>query len=258
MVSAFTVNVAGTRSPLITMPVNVDVTPPLLVARTYPPAPAANGWYRDTCRPSPELPAPRAADRCQPVLYLSALDGDQNSGVASLTYSLNGAAAVPVTGPIPMPEGINVITYTARDAAGNSSTATVVVPVDTTPPSVVATNPTPAIWLQLLDILGNILGLSPPTAQLHWTVTDALSQHEQVTVLIYNALGAVVRRLDVGSVATTPGVAYNGSTTWDGKDQTLTGFVPVGLYYYRVVATDDAGNVAQSGESQPIQIKVSL
>jgi hypothetical protein len=38
----------------------------------------------------------------------------------------------------------------------------------------------------------------------------------------------------------------------------LTGILPVGLYYYRVVVTDDAGNTSQSWESRPIQIKASL
>ena len=50
----------------------------------------------------------------------------------------------------------------------------------------------------------------------------------------------------------------SGYTMWDGKDLSLTGILPVGLYYYRVVVYDDAGNYAQSGESRPIQIKASL
>lgn len=42
----------------------------------------------------------------------------------------------------------------------------------------------------------------------------------------------------------------------DEKDQSLTGIVPLSLYYYRVVVTDAAGNISQSGESRPITIKV--
>jgi hypothetical protein len=57
-------------------------------------------------------------------------------------------------------------------------------------------------------------------------------------------------------IAVTPGVYRGGYTLWDGKDLSLTGIVPVGIYFFRVVVTDDAGNVAQSGESKPIQIKV--
>jgi len=53
-------------------------------------------------------------------------------------------------------------------------------------------------------------------------------------------------------------VTLGGSTAWDGQDQTLTGILPVGLYYYRVVAEDDAGNFTQSGQSIPIQIAANL
>jgi hypothetical protein len=156
-----------------------------------------------------------------------------------------------------VPEGVNTVQYRAIDNAGNvQPTQTLTIPVDVTPPVVVATSPSPAIWLQVLSPLGNILGLSPSKAKLQWTVSDNLSQHVHITVLVYNFGGAVVRQLDGGTYATTPGTTLSGSTLWDGKDQTITKFVPVGLYYYRVVATDDAGNVSQSGESRPIQIKV--
>jgi hypothetical protein len=104
--------------------------------------------------------------------------------------------------------------------------------------------------------LGNILGLSPANAQLGWSVSDNLSSHVHITVLVFNATGAVVRQLDGGTYAVTPGQTLTGNTPWDGRDYTITGLVPIGLYYYRVVATDDAGNVAQSGESKPIQIKI--
>jgi hypothetical protein len=123
---------------------------------------------------------------------------------------------------------------------------------------VVATTPTPAIWLQLLNILGNILGFSPPQATLNWTVKDNLSPHVHVWLIIYNVTGQAVRYLDAGQFTTTPGVTLNRSTLWDGHDQTITGLVPIGLYYYRAVAVDDAGNFAQSGQSVPIQIKASL
>jgi hypothetical protein len=57
-------------------------------------------------------------------------------------------------------------------------------------------------------------------------------------------------------ITITPGVNVDGYTYWDGRDLSLTGILPIGLYYYRVVVMDDAGNIAQSGESKPIQIKV--
>ena len=41
-----------------------------------------------------------------------------------------------------------------------------------------------------------------------------------------------------------------GSVTWDGKSHTLLSLVPLGVYYYRVVVTDQAGNVSHGGESK--------
>jgi hypothetical protein len=53
-------------------------------------------------------------------------------------------------------------------------------------------------------------------------------------------------------------VTKTGHVLWDGTDDSLLGVLPAGLYYYRVVATDDAGNVAMSGESLGLQLKVKL
>ena len=65
-----------------------------------------------------------------------------------------------------------------------------------------------------------------------------------------------MRELDHGPITLVPGQLYQGFTYWDGKDKTLLGLVPVGLYYYRVVVVDEAGNISQSGESKPLQVKV--
>jgi hypothetical protein len=222
-----------------------------------PGAPAQNGWWRSAPYPGDQANSP-------PQVVLRAVDGDQNSGIAHLQYQvINATTPAPpwteYTGPFNVPEGVNTLNYRAIDNAGLvEPTQTMPLPVDVTPPVVAATSPTPALWLQLLDILGNILGLSPPQAQLNWTVSDNLSAHVHITVLVFNVGGAVVRQLDGGPYNTTPGVTLHGSTAWDGRDFTITGLLPVGLYYYRVVATDDAGNTAQSGESRPIQIKASL
>jgi hypothetical protein len=75
-------------------------------------------------------------------------------------------------------------------------------------------------------------------------------------VIIYNEFGYAARRIDAGDITVTPGVIKSGSVLWDGTDQGLLGFVGVGVYHYRVVAIDEAGNMAQSGESKPIQIKL--
>src|SRR3546814_13739297 len=95
-------------------------------------------------------------------------------------------------------------------------------------------------------------------AELGWQITEDRSGEVEVDVILHDLTGNVVRRLDGGTVTVTPGVTKTGSTTWDGKDRTLLQLVPVGLYYYRVVATDEAGNLAHSGESKPGQLRAPL
>jgi hypothetical protein len=258
-VRAFSVDAAGNRSAMVDQPINVDLSPPVASAVLVPGASAQNGWWRSAPYPGDQPDSP-------PQVVLRAVDGAQNSGVAHLQYQINPTASPPPAGawveykgPFNVPQGVNTVVYRAIDAAGLiEPTQTLLLPVDVTPPVVAATSPKPALWLQLLSILGNILGLSPANDQLQWTVSDNLSAHVHITVLVFNVAGAVVRQLDGGTYATTPGVTLSGSTPWDGRDYTITGLVPVGLYYYRVVATDDAGNIAQSGESSPLTIKVSL
>ena len=241
-VAAFSVDASGQHSPIQVASYQVDLSPPQAVIRTVPGASAQNGWWRTA-----------------PSVVLRAVDGDQNSGVTTVQYNLNGGGWQTYTAPFTVPEGVNTIQYRATDVAGfTSAVQTLTVPVDLTPPVVVATTPTPALWLQLLNILGNILGLSPPNATLNFTVSDNLSAHVHVGVIVYNVAGQAVRYLDAGQFNTTPGVTINGSVAWDGHDQTLTGLIPVGLYYYRAVAVDDAGNYSQSGQSIPIQLKASL
>jgi hypothetical protein len=259
-VRTFTVDVAGRRSPVTTSIYRIDRSAPLATVRTFPPAAASMGWFRHSCAPSLSMGALTGPDVCLPQLVLRAVDGDQSSGLAQIQYKLDTDPAFRAySGPVTIPEGVRSVSFFATDNAGNvAPTQTLTVPVDVTPPVVIATNPDPALWLQLLGILGNFLGFSPPQAKLQWVVSDNLSHNVQVTVLVYNVAGAVVRQLDAGKVAVTPGQPTSGFTYWDGKDQTLTGIIPIGLYYYRVVAIDEAGNVAQSGESKPIQIKASL
>ena len=75
-------------------------------------------------------------------------------------------------------------------------------------------------------------------------------------MIVYDELGTAVRRIDGGERAVTPGVTYYGGVAWDGTDQSLTGILGIGIYHYRVVAIDEAGNRTQTGESKPLQIKL--
>jgi hypothetical protein len=237
---AFAIDASGQRSATVVREVLVDLSAPVTSARLVPPDPARRGWWRT-----------------QPAVVLRSVDGDQNAGVAAIEYRLGASGAFsPYTGPFGLPSGVNVVQYRSRDAAGRPEvTRTLTVPVDVTPPTIKATTPSPAVFVPLLELLGAI-GVPNPPAKLQWTVADDRSPKVRVYVLVHNATGAVVRRLDAGEVTVTPGVVTSGHVAWDGKDSTLTGLVPVGAYYYRAVAVDEAGNVAHSGESKPIQVKL--
>jgi hypothetical protein len=249
-VTAFAVDNSGRHGAIQTATYQVDLSTPLAVARTVPGLPAQ----------LPSVIAPVGWYQTLPLVVLRSVDGDQNSGTVKITYGIDGTPTTTYSLPFTVPEGYHNVYYFATDAAGNHGPIqTLPLWIDTHPPVAIATAPNPAIWLQLLDVLGNILGLSPATAQLQWAVSDNLSPHIHVWVIVYNATGTAVRYLD-GGIVNNP--HFNqpifGSTAWDGRDQTLTGIVPVGLYYYRVVAQDDAHNWTQSGQSIPIQIRLSL
>lgn len=72
----------------------------------------------------------------------------------------------------------------------------------------------PSIWLRLVSILGNLLGLSPSQAKLRWEISDDLPPSVHVKVIVYNQIGNVVRVLDGGNHALTPGVTKSGHTLW--------------------------------------------
>ena len=75
-------------------------------------------------------------------------------------------------------------------------------------------------------------------------------------IVVFDTFGTAVRRLDAGTVVVPPGMTVNGQTMWNGQNDTLSALVPIGVYHYRVVVTDEAGNVAESGESRLITIKL--
>ena len=110
-------------------------------------------------------------------------------------------------------------------------------------PGASATQSDPVIWSHLLG---------PANARLNWQVSDDRSTRVRMTVLVVDILGNTIRRIDGGTRTVTPGVTLNGFTNWDGRD--ASGNRPIGVFHYRVVVTDDAGNRSQSGESRPIQI----
>jgi hypothetical protein len=235
-VRAFAVDVAGQRSPVVAAAFKVDLSHPVSTARVVPPDPASAEWWRRV-----------------PTVVLRATDGERNAGVTGIDYFLDGTGPFPYTGPFRVPSGVHQVTYRALDGSGPARTEpirTLTVPVDITPPVVTATESSPLIWL--------LPPLGPQNVQLRWTARDDLSDRVRATVIVYNALGQPVRRIVEPNPRTiTPGAPpQQFSTAWDGRDDSLLGLVPVGVYYYRVVLTDEAGHVSQSGESRPIEIRL--
>jgi hypothetical protein len=239
VVRAFSVDVSGQRSPVREATYQVDLSHPVTAARVIPPAPARAEWWRRL-----------------PRVVLRASDGEANAGLERIEYSIDGGAPVTYTGPFEIASGVHTVTYQSFDRAGPVRTEekrSVVLSVDVGPSVVKATEPDRAVWL-----LGGLL--QPKEVQLHWTVKDDLSDKLRAVVIVYNALGQPVRRIveTVDRTVTPGGAPQTFSTAWDGKDQSLLGLVPAGVYHYRVIVIDEAGNVSQSGESKPIQIKVGL
>jgi hypothetical protein len=260
-VRTFATDRAGRRSAIRTELYKVDLSNPVAVARVIPAQPASGKWWRAT-----------------PTVVLRAADGDRHgSGVSTIQYKISGstststysgpcsATACTYTGPFTLPEGLYRVTYWAIDNAGRKQADQVLhVAVDTTPPVAVATSPNPALWLR--SKLG--LPLTSPTVALRWTLQENLSGRADVDnspvdkvhvqVVVYDVMGFPVRTLDAGMITVAPGQTYQGSTNWDGNGANLTSLVPLGTYYYRVVATDAAGNQTMSGESQKLLIALKL
>ena len=237
-VRTFAVDVAGHRSPIETAVYMIDLSDPAPTHRLVPGAPARNGWYRS-----------------RPRVILRSVDGDRNSGPTGISYQVDGGGYQPYTEPFVLDAGEHTIDYRATDASGRETTKRLVtVGTDLSPPTVKATSPDPKIWIKS-KLLGTLLG--PKNAKLKWTVSDDLSGDIKVVVYVYNMFGAAIRRLDGGTHTVTPGTTLSSYTLWDGRDF-LSGIASVGLYHYRVVAYDEAGNPAMSGESKPLQVKLSL
>ena len=110
----------------ISQVVQIDTTPPTISSFVSAPK-SGNGW---TSAPT--------------TLTLSA--SDAGSGVASISYSVNGGPPTTVTGEstqiTPVPAGVTTYTVTATDLVGNTSSPTTVTTyVDTTTPTASVTFP---------------------------------------------------------------------------------------------------------------------
>jgi hypothetical protein len=111
-VTATTLDVAGNSSS-ITMTISVDTTPPvseLNISGTS----GSNGWYVSAVDASPS-------------------GSDTVSGLASTTLSVDGGA---VTGSATLTDRVHSVTATALDVAGNRSSKTLTISVDTLAPDI--------------------------------------------------------------------------------------------------------------------------
>ncbi|MGH9275070.1 MAG: hypothetical protein ACRDZU_10520, partial [Acidimicrobiales bacterium] len=245
LIRAFSVDNAGRRSEMDHNVVHIDRSNPVSIGRLRAPQASRIGLLRPWWRH-------------QPTLVLRAMDGDQNSGIRRTEYRLNGGSIETYSKPVLMPVGIKYVEHRAWDESGRvSDWKRMDVAVDVTPPVVKATYASPSpLWLHI-NLLG-IIKLGPAQSKLQYEISDELSGKVSVRVIVYGVTGVTVRHLDGGVQTVTPGVKKTGYVLWDGKDDSLIGFLPAGVYYYRVVATDDAGNVAMSGESLGLQIKLKL
>ena len=246
---AYSIDVAGRKSTTIELPLKVDKSHPVTSIRTVPAEPTANGWFRTN-----------------PLVVLRAVDGDQNAGTRLVRYRVDGGSWITYKEPFSIAEGIHRVDYQTLDLSGpvnDEAPRTLTLGVDLTPPVAKALNSTPLLWSRLLVSLG----LQPATSKLNFQITENVTKtgglvtenqtkKVQVFVIVYDELGHAVRRIDGGVRTVTAGVPYLGSVDWNGKDQTLLGLVGIGIYHFRVVAIDEAGNRTQSGESKPLQIKL--
>ncbi|MGH9137350.1 MAG: OmpL47-type beta-barrel domain-containing protein [Acidimicrobiales bacterium] len=222
VVRTFSVDVSGRRSAVAESVFRVDLSPPVVDLRLLPPDPAQNGWYR-----------------AEPRVVLRANDGQDGSGVVSLEYRVDGGPWQPYVEPFTLGEGVHTVEHRATDLVGSRS-GSAVVQVDTTSPEIVATRANRLVWSRLLG---------PSTIRLQYTLSDNLSGTDRVFIVIFDVAGNPVRLIEDTTIG-------DGFVVWDGRQSTLTGLVPLGVYYYRAVAVDVAGNWAQSGESKPITIRL--
>src|SRR5207249_2633345 len=119
-VEYYATDVAGIVETLHTLDVSIDITAPTVVASVSG-ALGANGWY--------------VSD-----VAVSLNGSDATSGLASLSYRVDGLVWTTYSGAFVLTDGRHLVEYFATDFAGLSGPIqSLTVAVDTTPPATVAT-----------------------------------------------------------------------------------------------------------------------
>jgi hypothetical protein len=180
----------------------------------------------DLTPPSVAITVPLAGATVSGTLTVSANASDDR-GVAGVRFRLDGAdlGAEDLTAPYAVTwntttsaNGAHVITATARDAAGNTATATVDVTVANDPDAPVISAVSAS-------------GVTATSATIQWSTNEASdSQVDYGLTAAYGSASA----LDTNLVTS--------------HSRTLTGLAPATLYHFRVRSRDATGNLAQSGD----------
>ena len=225
---------AGNTSEVSQRPVRVDTSLPSARFAYYPPAPNAQGWWRQS--------------RLHAV---SVSDGRDSSGADGATYRIDAGGPVSYLEPFPVTDGVHAVTVNARDYAGHiGAPQTGTDSIDTQIPSATPTGQTPLLTIPLLGL--------PKAVPMQFNAADQLSPRVKVRVMVHDVLGNLVRTLP----ATGPhpeGYRDNGAgqVLWDGRDERNRGVLP-GVYYYRVGVVDQAGNTMVSSESSVFVVVLGL
>lgn len=143
------------------------------------------------------------------VTWSNAATGASGTATGTTSWSVTGIVLNP---------GINVITATAFDAAGNSSSATLTVTLDQTPPTISITSPTsqPTLIVPNTNVtLGGTAADNVALSQVFWSI-PAINQNG----------------------------ACNGLSNWTTVN--LSTFLVVGSQFVVVTAVDTAGNTGNA------------
>jgi flagellar hook assembly protein FlgD len=161
---------------------------------------------------------------------------DATSGVAAVSFSIDGAPASKLTTATVVVEGDgpHEVAINARDVAGNRRIATAQLVIDTTAPVV----DVPAAGATVPTVTPNGDGISDAVA-----LPFSVSEPGRVTAVVTDAAAAVVRTL------TVPAAAGEGSVAWDGRTKAGAP-APDGRYTVTLTPVDVAGNAGEAKSSE--------
>jgi flagellar hook assembly protein FlgD len=172
---------------------------------------------------------------------------DASSGVVGRTVSVDGADPVALSGTsvIIDGDGSHTIAFGAKDAAGNTSTKSGKLTIDTVAPTIVTPDPAE--------------GAAPPTVTPNGDkVTESaafaytVSEDSTVKAVVLASDGTTVVR-----TISTPVIAGDGTLRWDGRDKAGKP-VPDGSYSVTLTARDGAGNVGPASVPRSVDVYAAL